>query len=183
MKKIILLAAALVVMSAFLYGQEAPDDLMLEERTAETPEQREKEKGESRRGGLPISLGLGLEVNNNNRDGAALGFTAAADYRLLSFLALGLRGGFSSNFDFSNTVEGAAFLRFVLPLKGLELFAQGGGGLSWIFIYEGNSPHPLFEGGAGVRLPLGNFYIEAAGRGGVPFLWGAGISAGYRFGG
>jgi hypothetical protein len=133
--------------------------------------------------GIPLSVGLGLEANNNHRNGVAYGVQASIDYRLWRFLALGARGGFSSNFGFSNTVEGEGFLRLILPLRGVDLFVQGGAGVSVMFIYEGNMPGTLFSGGVGARISLGrSFYIEPAARFGVPFLWGAGISAGYRFG-
>jgi hypothetical protein len=50
-----------------------------------------------------------------------------------------------------------------------------------IYIYEGSASSLLYEGGAGVRAPLGPLYIEAYGRAGSPFLWGAGFSVGYDF--
>jgi hypothetical protein len=136
----------------------------------------------------PVSVGLGVEVNNNHINGSAEGVTAAADFRALSFLAAGARAGFSSNFGYSNTMEGEGFVRFILPVKTplrnwtLELFAQGGAGISQIFVYEGNSSKLLAGGGLGIRLLNNGFYIEALARAGTPFLWGAGVSAGYRFG-
>ncbi|MDR2343140.1 MAG: hypothetical protein LBD86_01245 [Spirochaetaceae bacterium] len=132
-------------------------------------------------GGLPLSLGAGLEANNNHRNGVALGIQAQADWRIFPFLAAGARGAFNSNFFFSNTVEAEGFVRFMLPLRALTVFAQAGGGVSWVFIYEGNAATPLFGGALGVRIPLGGFYLEPAVRLGVPFLWGAGLSLGKDF--
>jgi hypothetical protein len=126
-------------------------------------------------------VSAGLEVNNNHRSGVALGVEAQADYRILSFLAAGVRGAFSTNIFFSNTVEAEGFVRFILPLWGLEFFVQGGAGVSWVFIYEGNAAGLLYGGGAGVRIPLGAFFVEPAARFGSPFLWGLGVSAGVSF--
>lgn len=133
------------------------------------------------RAGFPISVSAGMEANNNHQNGIALGFVVQADYRVFPFLAAGARGGFSTNITFSNTLEAEGFVRFILPLRSLQVFTQGGAGLSWIFIYEGNTAIPLFGGALGVRIPLGAFYIEPAARFGFPFLWGAGLSAGVRF--
>jgi hypothetical protein len=148
---------------------------------AEAVEER-KSPGRSRRAGFPLSLSAGLEANNNHRKGIALGAQVQADYRIFRFLAAGVRGGFSSNFGFSNTVEGEGFIRVILPMWGLEFFVQGGGGVSWIMIYEGNTTVPLFGGGTGVRIPLGPIYLEPAARFGKPFLWGAGVNVGVSFG-
>jgi hypothetical protein len=156
--------AALFIMAASFVFSEEP-----------SPQQAGK-------GRLPISVSAGLEANNNHRSGVALGFEAQADYRILPFLAAGARGAFSTNFFFSNTVEAEGFVRFVVPLRGLEFFAQGGAGVSWIFIYEGNTAVPLFGGALGVRIPLGAFYVEPAARFGSPFLWGLGVRFGKDFG-
>lgn len=136
------------------------------------------------KGGFPVSVSAGLEANNNHSDGIALGMQVQADYRVFPFLAAGARGGFSSNFSFSNTVEGGGFVRFMLPLWGLRFFAEAGAGVSWIFLYEGNMAVPLYGGALGVRIPLGargGIYLEPAARVGVPFLWGAGVSIGKDF--
>jgi hypothetical protein len=129
----------------------------------------------------PLSVSAGLEVNNNHRKGVAGGFTVTAEYRLLPFLALGARGGINSNFGYANIADGLGFVRLILPLRRFDLFVQGGAGQSWIYIYEGNLTSLLYEGGAGLRLPLNGLYIEALARAGYPFLWGASVSVGHNF--
>jgi hypothetical protein len=182
-------------------SESAPEaELAPEEKTltdAETPPETETlPKAEAlsdgkRSGGKrapPISVGLGLELNNNNRHGAAAGISAAADWRISPFLAAGLRAGFSSNFGYSDTLEGEGFARLILPVKtplrgwDLELFAQGGMGISQIFAHEWASYSLLAGGGLGARFLKKSFFIEAIVRAGAPFLWAAGVSAGYRFG-
>jgi hypothetical protein len=76
----------------------------------------------------------------------------------------------------------AALARFVWPFKGVDLFLQGGIGMSDIIFYEGYKVVLLYEGGAGVRVPLKKWYIEPSGRYGFPFIWGAGIKFGRTFG-
>jgi hypothetical protein len=133
--------------------------------------------------GVPLAASVGLEANNNHPDGVVFGVQASIDYRPWRFLALGARGGFSADFGFPYTAEGEGFVRFILPVGGVELFVQGGAGVSVLFLDGGNMPGMLFGGGAGARIPLGrHLYIEPAVRAGSPFLWGAGVSAGYRFG-
>jgi hypothetical protein len=60
----------------------------------------------------------------------------------------------------------------------MELFLQGGGGISEIYIYEGERAVPRLESVAGARVPIGHFYAEPEARFGVPYLWGAGVSFG-----
>jgi hypothetical protein len=157
-KKIFLTACYLCLVSGFIFAQQEPA---------------------ARR----FAVGLGLEVNNNNPKGAAMGVMATGDWRLHRFIAVGAKVGFSSNFGKSNTLEAGAIARFVLPVKSLEFFAHGGIGISGIFFYAYRTPRLLGEGGVGVRipLPLNNFYIEPAARFGHPFFWGAGVTVGYRF--
>jgi hypothetical protein len=127
-----------------------------------------------------LSAGFGIEANNNNRSGAAFGPVVALDWQPVRLIVAGVRGSFSANFGFSNTLEAEGFVRLILPLKNVDLFLQGGAGLSQIFIYEGNSAHFLYGGGAGARIWLGRFYVEPQFRMGFPFLWSAGVTGGYQ---
>jgi hypothetical protein len=145
-----------------------------------------------------VTAGLGVEVNNNNPSGTAMGFWAAADawfFPKLPRLALGMRFEFSSNFGVSNTLEGAFFARWALwrphavfwiagvDGRPLELFIHAGAGFSAIWRWKQDYVLPLFEGGAGLRIPLAKRgYVEITGRGGYPFLWGAGLSGGLLLG-
>jgi hypothetical protein len=129
----------------------------------------------------PIAVGVGIEANNNSPHGVAYGGLIAADYRLYKHFALGIKSEFSSNFKTHNTFDVAALARFVWPFKGVDLFLQGGIGMSDIIFYEGNKVVFLWEGAAGVRVPLKKWYIEPSARYGSPFIWGAGIKFGRTF--
>jgi hypothetical protein len=180
MSKLFCAAALFVCAVAFMFAETLPG---AETSTGtEAPAGTPSDSSQSvERRMLPFSVNAGLEVNNNHSNGAAAGVSVMVDWRIMPFLSAGLRTGFSSNFGYSNTAEAEGFVRFVLPLGGIELFAQGGAGVSWIFIYEGNTAVPLFGGAFGARIPLGGFYLEPAARFGSPFLWGAGVSAGKVF--
>jgi hypothetical protein len=129
-----------------------------------------------------FALGLGVEGNMNTRTSAALGGTASADYGIIPNLAAGIRFGFSHNFDQIMTLEPELFVRWYFwELKGLFFFAQAGLGTAVIF--EDKAAHPAVLGdiGVGLRIPLNRWYVEPYLRTGYPFIWGAGLSAGYRF--
>jgi hypothetical protein len=129
-----------------------------------------------------IALGLGIEGNMNTRKGAALGTAVSAGYGIFPGLAAGIKFGFSHNLARIMTLEPELFARWYFgELKNLSFFAQAGIGASIIF--EDTAAHPAVLGNlaAGLRIPLGSWYVEPYLRTGYPFIWGAGISAGYRF--
>ena len=135
-----------------------------------------------------LSVKGGVEANNNGDKRVAGAFTVGADFRLLRYLALGVKTGMSSTFGTANTVEASGTARFILPLRkppegvGVELFVQGEAGLSQVFMYEETRGLFMYGGAAGARLAFGKWYIEPAVRGGKPFLWGASVNVGYLFG-
>jgi hypothetical protein len=118
----------------------------------------------------------------NARQKMAFGTQVSVDYGVVPNLAAGVKFGFSHNFSNIMTLEPEVFARwYFLELKNLPLFAQADLGASVIF--EDGKPHPAFLGGlsAGIRIPFKAWYIEPCLRTGYPFIWGAGLSAGYRF--
>ena len=126
-------------------------------------------------------IGLGPEINGNTREGAAIGGGLTFGIDLNSRFALGLKTSFSHNLNTVGTLEPLAFFRYKLPLGGLFLQAETGAAV----YFEHGEAYPAFSGGlaAGWRFNLGkNWYLEPALRGGYPFIWGLGITAGYRFG-
>jgi hypothetical protein len=166
----------LLICCAFAWTQPAPSpETIQEDKPASEVVSPEKPKGGH------FSIGLGIEANNNNSSGAALGVALGADYRLFRFFALGIKQGFSSNFGNSNTIETAVFARLPITIKGIDLFVQGALGISHVITYHDNETRFLFEGGAGARVPVKSFYIEPQVRFGSPFLMGAGITFGYSF--
>ena len=140
-----------------------------------------------------VNAGVEMNMNSGNHyelhNIAALGFGihTGGEYNINDMFAAGL----NLNFSFSDffAFEAAGFFRWYF-LRGLpkaagflkNIFAQADLGV-WI----GNdiySEAVKFLGGvsAGVRFKLpGNFYIEPYARFGYPFLFGVGVTAGYRF--
>ncbi|MDR1597076.1 MAG: hypothetical protein LBR99_05155 [Treponema sp.] len=130
-----------------------------------------------------LALGLGVDGNMNTRKGAALGGTVSAGYGIIPNLAAGIKIGFSHNFDTIMTLEPEVFARwYFLDSKNISPFVQAGLGTSVFF--EDGAVYPAFLGdlSAGLRIPFSRqWYTEAYLRAGYPFIWGAGIIAGYRF--
>jgi hypothetical protein len=129
-----------------------------------------------------IAFGAGIEGNMNTRKGAALGMSAGVDYDVFPNLAVGIKAGFSHNMARIMTLEPEVFTRwYVWELKNLSFFVQAGVGISVIF--EDKEAHPAALGDLtlGVRIPFNRWFVEPSLRAGYPFIWGAGVSAGYRF--
>jgi len=140
-----------------------------------------------------VNAGVEMNMNSGNHyelhNIAALGFGihTGGEYNINDMFAAGL----NLNFSFSDffAFEAAGFFRWYF-LRGLpkaagflkNIFAQADLGL-----WAGNdiySEAVKFLGGvsAGIRFKLpGNFYIEPYARFGYPFLFGVGVTAGYRF--
>jgi hypothetical protein len=129
-----------------------------------------------------IALGLGVEGNMNTRQGTAIGGTVSADYGIIPNLAAGVKFGFSHNLARIMTLEPEAFARwYVWDIKSLAVFIQAGVGAAVIFEDDAVKPAVLGDAAAGIRIPFGRWYVESCLRTGYPFIWGAGVSAGYRF--
>ena len=140
-----------------------------------------------------VNAGIEMNMNSGNHfelhNIAALGFGihTGGEYNINDMFAAGL----NLNFSFSDffAFEAAGFFRWYF-LRGMpkaigflrNIFAQADLGL-----WAGNDIHSeavKFLGGvsAGIRFKLpGNFYIEPYARFGYPFLFGVGVTAGYRF--
>jgi hypothetical protein len=117
----------------------------------------------------------------NTRTHAAAGASLAVLRDLGPLFAAGLKTGYSHNFTGIGALEMAALGRwYFLPVEKSRLFAQLELGADLIFYRQ--KTLPAFLGGLalGWRLPLGAWYLEPVLRGGYPFIWGAGLSFGYR---
>jgi len=130
-----------------------------------------------------VAIGMGPEWNMNSHYNFAGGMVLGLDFNLPSVpLALGINVSGSYNFLQTVVLEAAPFLRWYFAgLRHTGLFVQADAGFS--FIMEETNRFPMFMGGlrAGYRLPLGSsFYIEPFARGGYPFVFGAGLTAGIR---
>ena len=129
-----------------------------------------------------MAFGLGPEWNMNSRDNFAGGASLSFDYNLFRSFAAGLSFTASNNFDGITVLEPSALFRWYFLGRGHEgLFAQAEAGV--FVVLEDGDTTPLFLGGlrAGMRLPIGRFYMEPFGRIGYPFAFGVGAMAGVNF--
>ena len=131
-----------------------------------------------------IAIGLGPEWNMNSHHNFAGATVLSFDYSLPSVpLALGINASSSYNFSQTVVLEASPFLRWYFPgSKHTGLFVQADAGFTYIM--EDTDRYPMFMGGLrmGYRLSLGSlFFIEPFARGGYPFVFGIGLSAGLRF--
>jgi hypothetical protein len=142
-----------------------------------------------------LSVGLGAEANMNTREGAAFGGSIGVEYGISDAWAAGVRFTVSHNFDDTLTLAPSAFARLyvfqLIPLTKVSdaanallggVFAQAGAGASMVRQDNYNTAAQILgEFAAGWRFRSGNMYAEPYVRFGVPFLWAAGVNAGYRF--
>ena len=125
--------------------------------------------------------GLGSEVNSNAKKGAAIGNNMALGYDMNRHFALGLNAVYSNDMNVASTMESTLMFRYYLPFSGPFLQAEAGG----MFTAEDgkNQITPLGGLTAGLRLGMDkNWFLEPAVRGNYPFVWGAGLTIGKRFG-
>jgi hypothetical protein len=129
-----------------------------------------------------IAIGLGVEGNQNTREGAAFGASLRADYGITGTMAAGVKATFSHDFDEISVVEPEALFRFYfMKLGSLSLFGQAGVGVGIISEESGDGGTSfLGELTAGVRIPLGSLYVEPSASFGYPFMWRAGVAVGLR---
>jgi hypothetical protein len=125
--------------------------------------------------------GLGMEINGNTRDGAALGGGFSAGLEINSEFSFGLKTAVSSNLDTITSLETAGLFRYYLPFKFSGLFAQAE--LGSVIFFENRGSYPAFLGSIafGWRNDfIKNWYLEPYVRLGYPFVWGAGFLAGFH---
>jgi len=124
-------------------------------------------------------IGFGVEANAHTREGVAAGSGLSLGLDINRYFSLGLKPAFYHNFDLVATVELPAFFRYYPPwgINGPFIQAEAGA----VVYFEHDFAYPAFSGGLalGWRFVLGkNIFIEPLFRGGYPFAWGAGITAG-----
>ena len=131
-----------------------------------------------------ITLGLSPEASAHTRAGVAVGGGLLVGLDINQQLAAGLKAAYYHNLDTVMTVEAQAFFRYTLP------WPEGPGGpfvqaeLGSDLFFENSELFPAISGG----LSLGwsfvfaeNWFVEPAGRFGYPYIWGATLTAGYKF--
>lgn len=135
------------------------------------------------------SLGGLIEINKNSVSMLSPAVGVSFDYSITRRFSLGVKTLVSYDvFEKRNTVyaiEPLACIRWYVvsptgePSAGL--FMEGQGGVELLLV---NSDYRVtFCGGValGFRIPINSFYIEPIMRGGYPYMFGAGVSAGFRF--
>ena len=121
-------------------------------------------------------------MNMNSPENFAGGLLLNFDYNLpipaFSFAA-GANITVSHNFNGITVLEISGMFRWYITGTGEGWFAQANVGYNYSGI-EGAPLSVIAEARGGIRLPMGNFYIEPYGRLGYPVVWGAGIVGGIR---
>lgn len=135
------------------------------------------------------SLGFIAEANKNSLSNVSPAVGISFDYSATRQFSLGAKVLVSYDFlEKKNTIyaiEPLAFARGYLvsptgePSAGL--FVEGQGGADIVLV--NNEIKKAFSAGLalGFRIPIGDFYFEPILRGGYPYMFGAGIGAGFRF--
>jgi len=126
-------------------------------------------------------LGLGAEASAYTREGAAVGGSLVLGINLNSYFTTGIRASFFHNMDTLKAIDPVVFFRYY-PSSYLGLYLQAEGG--YAILLEMGEIFPVISGGltAGWRFYLGEgWFIEPSGRFGYPYMWGAGLTAGYNF--
>ena len=135
------------------------------------------------------SLGLTLEANKNSISYVSPAAGITFDYSLLRKLSLGLKVIVSYDFLEKEhsilAIEPLGFLRWyaVSPTgePSAGLFIEGQIGPELLFVDSDIKTTTSAGLELGFRIPLQNFYFEPFLRGGYPYIFGAGLSAGFRF--
>ena len=134
--------------------------------------------------GLPafdnLFFSFGTELGGKAREGVSTGGALTFGFDL-NYLAFGLKTSFNHDFNSLGAFDAHALLRYYLPFKIKGPFLQAEAG-TVLFLENGNS-NPFFSGGleAGWRIMLKkNWYLEPTLQAGYPYIWSAGITAGYK---
>ncbi|MBE6349431.1 MAG: hypothetical protein E7062_01570 [Spirochaetaceae bacterium] len=134
------------------------------------------------------AMGIGAELNGYSYNYFAPACSVSLDYNISRKISLGIKMIGSYNIDEKdiNFLEPLGYLRLYLASPsgepGAGIFVEGLGGAS-IFLNDSAVRTVVANGGGGFgyRFATRNFYIDLAIRGGYPYLFGVGLSTGFRF--
>ena len=134
-----------------------------------------------------LFISFGPEVNAYSRNGAALGTNCVFGMELDSRFSTGIKTGFFHNLDTIGVWNFQLLLRYypvllhsLLPVGDLFIQAESGG----ILAFEFGESYSTFSAGISAgwhKNLLRNWYVEPVVSLGFPYIWGLGITAGYRF--
>ncbi|MBQ8014511.1 MAG: hypothetical protein IJ257_09020 [Treponema sp.] len=135
------------------------------------------------------SLGFIAEANKNSISHVSPAAGISFDYSLIRRLSLGVKALVSFDaLEKDNTIytiEPLGFLRWYVTSPTGEpsagLFVEGQGGAEVVLVNDEIKTAVSSGLSLGFRITAGNFYFEPALRGGYPYLFGAGLGAGFRF--
>lgn len=135
------------------------------------------------------SLGFVAEGNKNSISHVSPAAGISFDYSLIRRLSLGVKALLSFDaLEKDNTIytiEPLGFLRWYVTSPTGEpsagLFVEGQGGAEVVLVNDEIKTAVSAGAALGFRITAGNFYLEPALRGGYPYLFGAGLGAGFRF--
>lgn len=169
MKKLVIMLAVLLALGMAAFAQEEN----MSSSDAVTG-------GES---GHVFAFGFAPEVNWNSWEGVAMGAALNFDFNFGGVFGLGIN--VTASYDFFGglvTLEPAVLFRwYIISENYTGLFLQADVG-AYLFLNE--EINPTITGGLrlGYCIPLGgSFYIEPYGRAGYPFVYGVGVTMGFRF--
>lgn len=135
------------------------------------------------------SLGFIAEANKNSISHVSPAVGISFDYSLIRRLSLGVKALVSFDaLEKDNTIytiEPLGFLRWYVTSPTGEpsagLFVEGQCGAEVVLVNDEIKTAVSSGLSLGFRITAGNFYLEPALRGGYPYLFGAGLGAGFRF--
>ena len=135
------------------------------------------------------SIGFIIEANKNSISSVSPGVGICFDYSLIRNISLGFNAIVSYDVSEKDNsiycIEPLAFLRWYVvsptgePSAGI--FLEPHIGCDLLLVNSEIKPSLNIGAAFGFRIVSGNFYIEPVLRGGYPYMFGAGISAGCRF--
>lgn len=135
------------------------------------------------------SIGFIVEANKNSISMFSPAGGITFDYSVTRCFSVGVKAVVSYDLhEKDNTiysVEPLGFLRWYVVSPSGEpssgLFVEGQGGAELLFVNSDFKTTGSTGLALGFRIPTENFYCEPFLRGGYPYMFGAGISAGFRF--
>lgn len=136
-----------------------------------------------------VALGVGAEANMNSLEFIAPAVSASFDYNVFRKVSLGVK--IFASFDVKEKNNNLVILEPLASLRvylvspsgepGTGVFMEGLGGVSVLLVDSNTNIVANGGGGFGYRAAFGNFYIEPEIRVGYPYIFGVGLSAGFRF--